>query len=77
MILKPGDEGVRGVGIGRPGLSALLAGLALLGCAYQGEIDNPLTVRVTWFSYLGGSDIAAACGPGARERYRIIYNGRY
>jgi hypothetical protein len=42
-----------------------------------GEIDNPLTQRITWFSYLGGSDIAEACGRGAGERYRIIYNGRY
>jgi hypothetical protein len=66
------------VGIGRPTLSALLAGLALLGgCAYRGGIDDPLTQRITWFSYLGGSDIAEACGPGASERYRIIYNGRY
>ena len=57
------------MGIRRPALSALLAALALLGgCAYRGDIDNPLTQRVTWFSYLGGSDIAEACGRGASER---------
>jgi hypothetical protein len=40
------------VGIGRPALSALLAGLALLGgCAYQGGIDNPLTQRQRTLSH--------------------------
>ena len=59
-------------------LSMLLVGFALLGgCAYRGEIDSPLWQRVTWFSYLGGTDIAQACAAGAGERYRIIYNGRY
>jgi hypothetical protein len=65
----------RGRGRGRR-LAAALA-LLLAGCTYGGGIDNPFTQRLTWFSYLGGSDIRAACAAGGPESYRIIYNGRY
>ncbi len=53
-------------------------GLAVLaGCAYRGEIDDPVTIKATWFSYLNGDDIRAACVPGAEPWYRLVYNGAY
>jgi hypothetical protein len=53
----------------------LCAGLA--GCSYQGDIDNPLTLKATWFSYLNGDDIRAACAEGQPPSYRLVYNADY
>ena len=50
------------------------AGL-VLGCASQGPTDNPLARKFSWFSYLEGGDIRAACGPNASNSYRLVYNG--
>ena len=62
----------------RPALGlALLALGALAGCAYQGAIDQPVTIKATWFSYLNGDDIRAACTDGAPSWYRLVYNGNY
>ena len=55
---------------------ALSLGL-LAACTYQGGIDNPITIKATWFSYLAGDDIRAACTAGALTQYRLIYNGNY
>ncbi len=54
-------------------LLALLTG----ACTYRGGIDNPVVQRATWFSYLDGTDIRESCKPGALDRYRLVYNGRY
>ena len=67
----------------RPGRRAgpvLALGLALgilAGCTYRGEIDQPATLKATWFSYLNGDDIRSACADGTPVRYRLVYNGRY
>jgi hypothetical protein len=63
----------------RPALAGLLVGaVALLaGCAYRGQIDQPITLKFTWFSYVAGDDIRAACTPGGQDAYRLIYNGSY
>jgi hypothetical protein len=56
----------------------LIAPLLVLGaCAYRGDIDQPVTIKATWFSYLNGDDIRAACQGGAPDRFRLIYNGNY
>lgn len=58
--------------------AACLVGLGLLtACTYRGGIDQPLTQKVAWFSYLNGDDIREACAPGAPSRYRLVYNGEY
>jgi hypothetical protein len=62
---------VRGVMI------ALALGLGLGACAYHGNFDDPIQRRFQWFSFIGGDDIKAACGPGSIDRYRFVYNGRY
>ena len=52
-------------------------GLLVAACSYRGDIDNPAVRKVTWFSYLDGSDIRAACSEGSADAYRLVYNGRY
>jgi hypothetical protein len=47
------------------------------GCTYRGDIDNPVVRKVTWFSYLDGTDIRSACTQGAPDSYRLVYNARY
>lgn len=54
-----------------------LAALALAGCAAKGPVDQPIARNLTWFSYVGGDDIRAACAPDAAARYRLVYNARY
>lgn len=64
---------------------AVLAAALLAACTPRSQggditdasIANPLALKLTWFRYLGGEDIRQACGPGAPERYRFIYNGNY
>jgi hypothetical protein len=47
--------------------------ILLAGCASNGEIDNPLTRRSTWFSFISGEDIATSCRADGGERYRLTY----
>ncbi|NBC32939.1 MAG: hypothetical protein GVY13_09720 [Alphaproteobacteria bacterium] len=59
-------------------LALLLACVVLLtGCEYEGPAGNFLSQRLTWLSYLDGEDIREACGPGAPDRYRLVYNADY
>ncbi len=54
----------------------IAAVLVLAGCAYDsGGMDNPVERRLQWFSFIAGADIRAGCGPGAPDRYRLVYNG--
>jgi hypothetical protein len=50
---------------------------AVLACTYRGNIDNPVVRKVTWFSYLDGTDIRTTCGEGSPDRIRLVYNARY
>jgi hypothetical protein len=53
-------------------------GLALGACADTSKVDNPVLGRFSYFQYLGGEDIKAACNaPDAPARYRFIYNAIY
>jgi hypothetical protein len=65
--------------IARIGNFVAVIGLAavVLGCTYRGNIDNPVVRKATWFSYLDGTDIRAACGEGAPDSLRLVYNARY
>ncbi len=59
-------------------IASLATAAALLAaCASSGPVDAPVARNLTWFSYVGGDDIRAACAPGAGERYRLVYNGVY
>ncbi|MCM0019354.1 MAG: hypothetical protein NBV67_05120 [Tagaea sp.] len=56
-------------------MAAALAVLALAGCADTSRVDNPLLARFSWFQYLAGQDIKAACtSADAPARYRFVYN---
>lgn len=55
----------------------MTAALATLGCAYRGDIDNPVVRKVAWFSYLDGSDIRSSCAEGTPDSFRLVYNARY
>jgi hypothetical protein len=51
---------------------------ALGACAYRGgDISDPVVRKLSWFSYVAARDLRDACVPGAVERYRFVYNGRY
>lgn len=54
-------------------MAACLA-ISLAGCADTSRVDNPLLGRFSWFQYLAGEDIKAACVAGAPARYRFVYN---
>ena len=56
--------------------SLLIAVLAAMvgGYAYRGA-DDPVALRISWFSYLNGDDLRGLCVPGAGDRYRFVYNG--
>lgn len=58
---------------------AAALGLTLLvaACSYRGDLDTPFAQKLTWFSLLNGDDIRGTCTPGAPERIRLVYNGRY
>jgi hypothetical protein len=58
-------------------VAAFCFALLVVGCTYRGNIDNPVVRRVTWFSYLDGTDIRTACQNGASDRFRLVYNARY
>jgi hypothetical protein len=59
-------------------LATVMAVMLLsVGCTYRGETDNPVVRKATWFSFLDGTDIREACGEGAPDRFRLVYNGRY
>lgn len=64
----------------RPGFLGAAVALCLVlagsACTYRGQaMDEPLTRRATWFSFVAGEDIRAACTPRSTDRYRLIYNG--
>src|SRR5215813_10182543 len=58
-------------------LSVMGVIVLLAACSYRGDIDNPVVRKVSWFSYLDGTDIRVACTEGAQDRYRLVYNARY
>lgn len=49
------------------------AGALLVGCAATGEVEDPAVRRVTWFSFLSGDDLRAACAPG-QTSLRLVHN---
>ncbi|TVR98224.1 MAG: hypothetical protein EA406_07540 [Rhodospirillales bacterium] len=53
---------------------AMVASLLITACTATGIDTNPVVRKFTWFSYLNGDDIRAACIPGAPDRYRFVYN---
>ncbi|RDD62829.1 hypothetical protein [Ferruginivarius sediminum] len=47
-------------------------------CTYSGRVDDPVSRKLTWFSFLNGDDIRKRCGTSASEwEVRLVYNGNY
>jgi hypothetical protein len=57
--------------------AAAAGALLLAACTYQGDLSTPGAQKLTWFSYLDGDDIRAACTAEGPDRYRLVYNGVY
>lgn len=57
--------------------AVLLVAAAAAGCAYEGGVDNPVVRKLSWFSFIEGDDLRRACGPGAPDRFRLVYNAVY
>jgi len=59
------------------GCLALALAMALAGCTgTPGRVEQPLTRKFAWFSYLNGDDLRRRCGAGQWE-VRLVYNGNY
>ena len=58
--------------------SLLISALGVAACTtYQGSVSNPVERSLTWFRFMAGDDIRAACRTGAPDHYRFVYNGIY
>jgi len=71
--------GIRGLAHMRFLVAAGISAAVLGGCAAggQGNQDNPVARKLTWFSYIKGEDLQSRCAPGAPDRYRFVYNAVY
>ena len=50
-----------------------VAVLGLGACTtYRGLPTNPVERSLTWFSYLAGDDLQAACKAGGPDHYRFV-----
>ena len=54
----------------------LVLALGLSACAYTGA-EDPVSRKLSWYSYLDAADIRDSCAPGAPARYRFVYNAIY
>lgn len=55
-----------------------IAAMLLAACTtFDGTADNPVERSLTWFSFVAGDDIRAACTVDGPDRYRFVYNAVY
>lgn len=55
-----------------------VAAMGLAACTtFDGSTDNPVERSLTWFSYVAGDDIRAACTADSPDQYRFVYNAVY
>lgn len=57
----------------RAAVTALAAGVLLSACTATGDVSDPAVRRLTWFSFLSGDDLHAACAPGTTS-LRLVHN---
>jgi hypothetical protein len=56
----------------------VLLGLSAAACNYpQSEVDDPVSRRFSYLSYLAADDLRESCTPSSGERYRFVYNAEY
>lgn len=56
---------------------ALLAAVVLAACAASGAPDSTLEQKFTWYRYLAGDDLRAACAADGPIRFRFVYNAEF
>jgi hypothetical protein len=54
---------------------AIVAPLVVAACA--GPNDGLVGGRLSWFDYVGGSDMQRSCSRSTLERYRLVFNAEY
>lgn len=55
-----------------------VAAMGLAACTtFDGSADNPVERSLTWFSFVAGDDIRAACTTDSPDQYRFVYNAVY
>lgn len=55
-----------------------VAALGIAACTtYTGSVDNPVERSLTWFSFVAGDDIRAACTTDSPGHFRFVYNAVY
>jgi hypothetical protein len=54
---------------------AIVAPLVVAACA--GSNDGLVGGRLSWFDYVGGSDMQRSCSRSTLERYRLVFNAEY
>ncbi len=74
MIEWRDEEQVWLMSMSRRLFAALMTAVGVAACTYQGGVEDPISRKFTWFSYLAGDDIKANCRPGEPTRYRLVYN---
>lgn len=57
-----------------PAVSALVL---LLAAACAGPNDGLVGGRLSWFDYVGGTDMQRTCSRSTLERYRVVFNAEY
>lgn len=62
--------------VGR-GFAIIILAVGLAACTYRPGSDNPVERSLSWYSYAEATDLRDSCVPGAADRIRLIYNGRY
>lgn len=78
----PAPRSIRSRRCSRSRVAVGLALAVLAGCASGGEVDNPLVRKATWYSFLNGDDLTAACvadrpGSPVPRHLRLVFNGVY
>ncbi len=58
--------------------ASILVVFGSLAACFDGDLaarqTDPVTRSLTWFGYVGGKDIRAACAAGQGTRLRLVYN---
>src|SRR5262245_13125246 len=58
-------------------LARALAASPALAQRPDSKVEQPIVRSFSWFNYVGGDDIRAACGKDGRNHLRLVYNAIY
>jgi hypothetical protein len=58
-------------------VSAVAVAVLVLAAACAGPNDGLVGGRLSWFDYVGGTDMRRSCSRSTSERYRLVFNAEY